>query len=89
LDDACLDRGFRGYCFPAAAVFGSFLLPAFASLPTPRPSAGNGTRNSSSCGPFKVQVGEYANQELAMFAEAVSAGTMIEKDATGTIRNSS
>jgi hypothetical protein len=34
-------------------------LHAFASLPAPRPSAGNGTRYSSSCGPFKVQVGEY------------------------------
>jgi len=49
-------------CF-AAAVFGSSPLPAFASLPTPRPSAGNGTRNSSSCGPFKVQVGEYGRYQ--------------------------
>jgi len=38
----------------------------FASLPTPRPSAGTGTRNSSSCGPFKVQFGEYGVNQMEL-----------------------
>jgi hypothetical protein len=38
--------------------------------------AGNGTRNSSSCGPFKVQVGEYGViQDFAFSCERCLAST--------------